>query len=160
MVGFVLALMLAAPSATTTDESWASGGYQQFRWGMGPGDVERSLSRGPLTGTNFKREWTYGEGDRLGCYSAQTTWAVGGAEASEITFFFKKNRLAVVQLSWTPDNGVPQTWRRAVEKALIDKYGQPPYRRTNRYGGVTQEWPRIAEQVSLKFEGHRGVALT
>ena len=82
----------------TKKESWSESGYQQFRWGMGPGDVEDALHRSDamLTGKGALQRVRDG---RLSEYLiSEVVFEIAGYPTEAVRFLFVDDALYAVNI--------------------------------------------------------------
>lgn len=103
-------------------KSWAKGGWQNFRWRMGPGDVEAVVGTGfRLKADGFAQDSMFGEGRK---YVATLPTPLYGATL-DATFVFGGDRLYWILLVPTVQGGPDRCddWERNVKLGLKQKYG-------------------------------------
>jgi hypothetical protein len=126
--GVVLAAALAANAAVgqpqlakTDPKTWSKSGWQEFRFGMGPGDVAEVARRvGPKAALPFHRVGTDGE-----TYIHDRVAVIAGQEVGAM-FDFLDGRLAKVTVQYYATTvAAGDVWERDVRRALEAKYGAP-----------------------------------
>lgn len=131
----------------TPPAGWAKVGYQQLRWGMGPGDVKDALAveGGPLTTTE---PLVLGEGYDPAAEGGARVAAPGlvvAGHASILGFRFLRGRLTAVALLPAEDPGDPAAWAATLTALLTERYGAPSVT------GARTVWARDGLQVALPF---------
>jgi hypothetical protein len=128
----VLLLLAAAPPPAdglgrTPPQGWARTGYQQLRWGMGPGDVKDALAAGGKvlqTAEPFELGAGYDPHGEGGARVAAPGLVVAG-HPSVLGFRFFRGRLAAVALLPADDPGDPAAWDATLTELLVERYGPP-----------------------------------
>lgn len=103
-------------------KTWAKGGWQNFRWRMGPGDVEVAIGAGVrLKADGFAEDSMFGEGQK---YVATLPTPLYGATV-DATFVFGGDRLYWILLVPTVQGGPERCddWELSVKVGLKQKYG-------------------------------------
>ncbi len=116
----------AAGPARTPPDTWSTAGYQQLRFGMGPGDVEDALKKGegPLYLDKELELATPMPGIALGAPTGSRV-NVAGRGTTAVVFAFWQNQLYLVAIVFTggdKDPGTPE-WFKEVSRLLSEKYG-------------------------------------
>lgn len=98
----------AAGPARTPPSTWSTAGYQQLRFGMGPGDVEDALKKGdgPLYLDKALELETPMPGIALGAPTGSRV-NVSGRGTTAVVFAFWKDQLYLVALVFTEVTRIP-----------------------------------------------------
>jgi hypothetical protein len=155
MRALLLGLVVLAPQIVLPDSTlrraprstWESAGYQQLRFGMGPGDVEDALHEPGIVHSDeslvLKHE-TPSDGVRI--YLVR----VPGFELSrcpvQLWLAFYKDRLHWVRILPLDEALQDAEWDRSVRRLLVRKYGKPsacpPPDSAHGYGADACVWNR------------------
>jgi len=132
----------------TEPRGWASTGFHQLRWGMGPGDVKDALAdEGDLL--RSAEPFALGEGyepaGEGGARIAAPGFTVAG-HPSILGFRFFRDRLVAVALLPADDVGDPAAWAATLKALLTERYGPPS---TSADDQTT--WLRDGAKVTLPF---------
>ncbi len=103
----------------TAPSSWASDGWEEFRWGMGPGDV---FARAKLTPGSRIEETATPEEAR---YHAILDRELFGRTLA-VEFAFLDGRLAGVRVTDSPltiEEPLTESWIKKMRRALDQRYG-------------------------------------
>lgn len=127
-----LLLLTAAPPPAdglgrTPPQGWAKAGYQQLRWGMGPGDVKDALAAGSKV-LRTTEPFELGEGfDAQGEGGARVAapGLVVAGHPSILGFRFFRGRLAAVALLPADEPSDPAAWEATLTSLLVERYGPP-----------------------------------
>jgi len=128
----LLLTLVAAPPADdgltrTPPKGWARAGYQQLRWGMGPGDVKDALAAGGKvlkTAAPFELGEGYDPRGEGGARVAAPELVLAG-HPSVLGFRFFKGRLVAVALLPADEPADPAAWDASIRALLTERYGPP-----------------------------------
>jgi hypothetical protein len=113
--------------ARTPPASWVRAGYQQLRWGMGPGDVKDALAAGGKVlklAAPFELGAGYDPQGEGGARVAAPELVVAGL-GSVLGFRFFKGRLVAVALLPADGPADPDAWEATIRGLLVERYGPP-----------------------------------
>lgn len=112
------------PRRRTSPKTWAQGGWQKFRWGMGPGDVEAVVGGGfrLRIDRGYAGDSMHGEGK---VYVGNLPTQLYGATV-EAKFIFGGDRLYWVLLAPLVEKDASRCsdWERSIRVGLEQKYGR------------------------------------
>lgn len=150
---------VADAAKKTPSKVWSSFGWNDFRWGMGPGDVAALMSKkdGDFRCSSFECEKTDIRENSFGCHSDgnQHSFTVLGASPA-LSFEFFAGELWEVLFMFSPDVEAGRSMFRALEAKLVEKYGKPTYRRdvdlsSRDMVNASVEWESPALTVKLEL---------
>lgn len=111
--------------ARTPPATWKTGGYQQLRFGMGPGDVADALrDSGKALHSDSGLRFTEPNGDISGAHVEGHGLVIAG-KAVEVTVLFYRGCLfrIILQAMPTQSPALSEPWFKAVVESVSAKYG-------------------------------------
>jgi len=145
------ALAIASPGSALADEflsaqtprsTWSTSGYQQLRFGMGPGDVALAIKEpGALSPTTVLERWGDSGTDALLAH-LRNHGVTLGERPVRLVAFFRPYRLGLWSVMVCADFPKDEparlraTWLRRIRSLLVEKYGAPDA------GGPDPRWTR------------------
>ena len=124
----------AATLPMTNPLAWSKAGWQDLRWGMGPGDVEAALQKasGDLSGLRLdalpaKKVSEDNPDHATISLGAERKLGIAGSGCVVVLDFYKDQLYAVVleQVGGTPTIDADRRWVDDVHGVLTEKYGKP-----------------------------------
>lgn len=139
---------------STSKKSWATGGWNEFRWGMGVSDVRRKL---------FDSKGDFKSDADLACYTSDQSLEIDCTIESSfhkfqvlgfvpnIKFNFLERHLKSITLVFKnfPEGDVHWRTSEKLRDLLLEKYGKPDHESTDSPKSIYLVWESKESKISL-----------